>query len=276
MYCKRCGKELDDNARFCDRCGQSVRKKPNNSRGEHIEDNNSPERMDRREAMQNKKNKKVQQKQRIAKKNKKPAVIITLIVIILLLLVVTVIISYLFYGMHSTKGWLNKDESVALNSTINPFATEEPIVNPPTPVPKKNTASQDTEMEDGYNTFKIGAIEFHYPVSFTSKAVSGNVKLSLVEQNGGGTIEVVQEKSAESAAALMKKFAQTEKGEVTYSLAGDGWYCATLESNGIITHRKGLVLDNQYTYYEFKYSQGSSYTEKYKEYIEHMDETFTY
>ena len=28
MYCKNCGRQLKEGTRFCDRCGQSVRKKP--------------------------------------------------------------------------------------------------------------------------------------------------------------------------------------------------------------------------------------------------------
>lgn len=27
MYCKNCGRQLKEGTRFCDRCGQSVRKK---------------------------------------------------------------------------------------------------------------------------------------------------------------------------------------------------------------------------------------------------------
>ena len=29
MYCKKCGRKLDDDMRFCDRCGQSVRQSQN-------------------------------------------------------------------------------------------------------------------------------------------------------------------------------------------------------------------------------------------------------
>ena len=31
MYCKNCGRQLKEGTRFCDRCGQSVRKNNQNS-----------------------------------------------------------------------------------------------------------------------------------------------------------------------------------------------------------------------------------------------------
>ena len=34
MFCKKCGKEIDDNASFCINCGETVEKEVNNSNGQ--------------------------------------------------------------------------------------------------------------------------------------------------------------------------------------------------------------------------------------------------
>ena len=73
----------------------------------------------------------------------------------------------------------------------------------------------------------------------------------------------------------MKEYAQEMSGNTIYSLAGSGWYAITIEKNGIVYHRKSIIGDSVQTYYEFEYASDSASVEKYKTYINYIDEKFS-
>lgn len=59
MYCKNCGRQLKEGTRFCDRCGQSVRKNNQNSqttKRKEIEELKA-ERLNRKRRLQEKRGK---------------------------------------------------------------------------------------------------------------------------------------------------------------------------------------------------------------------------
>ena len=92
---------------------------------------------------------------------------------------------------------------------------------------------------------------------------------------GGATMTVTQSKSIGSAKELMKEYAQTTGGTISYSLAGNDWYGITITKNNIVYHRKCLLMANTLIYYDFQYDTGSVSAPEYETYINYIDEAFT-
>ena len=92
MYCKNCGRQLKEGTRFCDRCGQSVRKNNQNSqttKRKEIEELKA-ERLNRKRRLQEKEAKQARNK----KRRKSKGSVMIFIIVALLIAIVSVIIGY--------------------------------------------------------------------------------------------------------------------------------------------------------------------------------------
>lgn len=287
MYCKNCGRELKDGMRFCDRCGQSVRQGNKNERAAKREEIEAlkKERLNRKKKMAELEAKKaaekrLRRKQRRALSRNPKFIYITIAV---LLIIVSSVVSYIINTYNSnSKSWEAQDNSVALNSTAAPTiepsdtsATTAPIQ---TPLPTVTAETENTDVinADGYRVFKINEkMNFPYPTAFTKKAASDNVLLNLIDSTGGGSIVFKKDKAIGKATEMMKEYAQTLGGTISYSRAGDSWYGITVEKNNFVYHRKYLIAGNDALYYDFQYDKNSVSTAQYTEYITYMDTAFT-
>lgn len=273
MYCKNCGKYLEEGTRFCDRCGQSVRKNANSEqavRHQNIEELKE-ERLNRkkrlaemeaREAMKNKR------KQKRRKQNQRFA---AFMIIVVILAIVSVVAAYRFMRSSSniTEGG-NAAETQAPQST----QTTGGAVSNQTQSSQNPQSTQDTSAVNSgdYRVFEINNVMCPYPADFSKKAVSGNEKLSIVDSAGGGIMLISQEQNVnKTPAELMKDYASTIGVSPSYSLADKNSYAITTEKNNEIYHRKCIVSGNTAIYYDFQYSAMSSSRARYEQCVAYID-----
>lgn len=283
-YCKNCGRQLKDGARFCERCGKSVRqgRESENSKKQKQIEKLQKERLERkhrqerREAI-DKKRKEMRRQQR-AKHGRTFMCIFSVIAAVIIIAV----ISYRVTSKNSKNAdWLNNGGE-AVNTTavptMQPSITDAPV-NPV--APGENDAINSSAGKDDYKSFELAnGMKIPYPEVFDKDEVSGCEKLNLTDDFGGGATMVVcyDEYPGGTSSELMKKFASDSKGEITYSLAGSNWYGITMDNDGEISHRKYIIdSDNDVVvYYDFVYENDSDYAEDYEGYIEYIDSVFDY
>lgn len=252
MYCKNCGRQLKEGMRFCDRCGQSVRKNKqigqSTAKQREIEELKN-ERLNRKKRLAEKEAKQVRNK----KRKKKNGSGFVFFIVVLLIAIVSMIIGYNIFGGGSSKK-TPPSASPGVASTITPIKSPEVSKN-------------------GYATIKVGSVNCPYPATFHSNTTTGNEKLNITDAFGGATMIISQEAKMGEAKDLMAEYA-SECGSVSYSRAGNDWYSVTSESGGVITHRKCVVRNGLSVFYDFSYNSDSSSSEKYTEYIEYIDANF--
>lgn len=250
MYCKNCGRQLKEGTRFCDRCGQSVRKNTQTKRQE-IEELKT-ERLNRKKRLAEKEARQTQNK----KKRRSGSNTFVFIIVILLIAVLSVIIGYNMFS---------KNEPININagSTAAPGGTSAAAT------PQTSASS----LKSGYATITVGSVTCPYPSVFHTNTASGNEKLNLVDSLGGATMIVSQEGKTGVPKDLMLQYAE-ENGNVTYSRAGDDWYAITVESGDTINHRKCIIRNGLAVYYDFSYKSSTSSGSKYEEYIDYIDANF--
>ncbi len=253
MYCKNCGRHLKEGTRFCDRCGQSVRKSgagAASAKRREIEALQT-ERLNRKKRLEEKEAKRAQNK----KRKKSGGRAFGLAVVVLALAVLSVVLGYKIMSPSRST------DTIAATDT--PQASTAQLTE---------TASPD--MKTGYTSITIGSITCPYPSAFHSNTVSGNQKLNLTDALSGATLIVTQEGKSGSVNDLMREFARETGGEVSYSRAGSDWYALTAEAEGKIYHRKLALRNGIAVYYDFTYDASSTSAQKYEEYIEYIDANF--
>lgn len=271
MYCKRCGRKLDESSRFCDRCGKSVK-------------NNSAEKTRKKEIEELaqsriKRNKKLKEQENIKNPKKQGisdrSVIIIILIVIALILFASILITYNSWVKSSDNAlWRSQDGSVVINATPTP-EVKETNVNEPSSTPFTLTGNVN---EDGYSVHEFDGKKFMYPSVFKKSNTNEMVKLRLTDTEGEGVIELdVQNAVKSKAHDLMLKFAQDNpENEVISSRAGADWYIIDLENAGLLTHRKCVISNGLAISYNFTYNADSRYTQLYEQYIEYMDDSFNY
>lgn len=250
MYCKNCGKELPDNARFCDRCNMSVRKKE--GKLEAIEELKE-ERLARNKAKAIEARFKKIQKVKRRRRN----LVIGFVVFVILAGAVSVLSSYIFTRNSPTT--LTKVEEY--RQTQAPGSV------------KDQDSNDDKEVNsDGYISRTEYGVEFAYPRSFAESGVTGK---TFKDTNGDGSI-TIEKKTAESGAVeLMEEYRNNIKNaKVKDSLASASGYSITLTADDIVYHKKAAIADGAEVSYEMTYPTSSVHTQEYEKYIEYMDEHF--
>ena len=255
QYCKNCGRQLKDGMRFCDRCGQSVRKAQESGQtARHREIRElQEERLNRKKHLEEKERKQQRIKEKRRKNNNG-----CLFVGIIVLIVVACLSVYIGHRLGQS--------SSSTNNTDNPsmLATSEPTVTP------------GTAAVGDYKELVVGNIRCPYPSSFkTSGTVSGDVKLSVSDSLGGAKMVIAQEARTEGPMELAKEYiAQIGAGAQDTMKKGDDWYSVTASVNGTVDHRKCIVRKGLAVYYDFEYSESSGSAATYEGYIEEIDKNF--
>ena len=249
MYCKNCGKELPDDARFCDKCNMSVRKKE--GKMDMIEELKE-ERLARQKAHEIearlKKIKKVKRKRYRA-----------VVLVVLGIVAVWGIIVCVSYGINWEKDSPLKGENVELNPTPEATATAEPTKRP---------------EDKKYITVAVGeGINVAYPKTFNqSEVAEGDIVASYSDRTA--TIIIDTENAILTPNDLMDKYYQSVLNAVVdASSATDDGYTITVTAGTKKHHKKCLLKDGEAISYEIIYPADSA--EEYEKYIEYMDEKFT-
>lgn len=280
MYCKKCGRKLEDGMRFCDRCGQSVRQNQQSGQEARLKEikNLKNERLNRKQKLLEKEQKKNAKRNVNSKK-------INLLAVVFIILFCILIIAVIAYNITINKSenapWRTSDGSVELNATAipseSPVPTNEAGVAV-TSIPTSTAYAITAEINpDGYREYKCsGGAIFPYPANFVQQNTGGSSRLSVYDQSGGASITLSETGPvSKEARDLMSEYAQTQEGEISYSRAGDGWYIIETANRDLINHRKCIIINNIAISYDFSYSSSSASADLYEQQISYMDEHFS-
>ncbi len=260
QYCKNCGRQLKDGMRFCDRCGQSVRKSQESDQSARHKEIRElrEERLNRKKRLAEK-----EERQRTAREKRRKSHGRRVFIYILALLLITaasVLVGYFYFsgksgGTDNATGGVN----VPATETSSPVQTETPTQN------------------GEYAEITVGNVRCPYPSSFHSITASGNEKMNLTDPLGGAKMVIAQEVAEGTLTELAKDYLSqigaTSATEMK-SNESESSYTVTAEVNGTVYHRKCVVRSNLAVYYDFEYSASSGSAATYGKYIAEIDARF--
>ena len=247
QYCKNCGRQLKDGMRFCDRCGQSVRKSQESDQSARQKEINElrQERLNRKKRLAEK-----EERQQIAREKRRKSHGRRALIYILAILLITaasVLVGYFYFSGKS--GGSANDVTGGMN------------------VPTATTSAELT----------VGSVRCPYPAAFHSGSASGNIKMNLTDPLGGAKMIIAQEVTDGSLAELAKDYLSqigaTSATEMK-SNESESSYTVTAEVNGTVYHRKCVVRNKLAVYYDFEYSASSGSASAYAKYTETIDPRF--
>lgn len=253
MYCKKCGKKLPEDARFCDRCNTSVRKKE--GRRAQIE-NLKEERLARKKAQV------IEERLKNIKRARRRRYITTVYIIagVLVLGGTSVLISY------------------CANSRENAFITEEEFATQtpaPTVTPDATGVIEGVNNSEGYIEVAVQNSVFAYPQTFTAGKNPDGKLLVLNDSDGDAKLTFSKEVTSLDSIALMEKYRNgIENAKAKDSLASSSGYSITVEAGDMIYHKKSYVSNGAELYYEIVYPTSSLKATDYENTIKYMDEFF--
>lgn len=256
MYCKNCGKKLPNDARFCDRCNTSVRKKEGKM---DVIEELKEERLARRKA------KAIEERLKSIKKVKRRRykALVVFIIVVVCVGGASAIVSF-----------------VVNDSKDSPFTQEPEYAATPTPgkaTEQTQTAASEMPVSDEYETVSIANGNVAYPKVFVK--YSGNKKslLALKTEDGECTIVVNKATTSLTAKELMGNYRDgIANSKAVYSLASASGYTISLTAENVTYHKKSYVKDGAEFYYEMSYPSDSGKAAEYEGYIEYMDSHFIY
>lgn len=254
MFCKNCGKRLPDDARFCDRCNTSVRKK--GGKADRIK------KLKEERIARNKANTIETRLKNIKKiRRRKYQYGIGVAVLVVVLGALSIYGSYIFNSRDNKV--IGEEE----------FQTQTP---PPTEMPTQTGEPEGVENSDGYIEVSVANASFAYPAEFkATKNPEGKVML-VKDESGGGVIVLSKEVTSLDAKGLMEKYRNgIENAKAKESLASNTGYSITVETHDMIYHKKSYVSDGTELFYELSYPINSAKALDYEAYIDYMDEHFT-
>lgn len=288
MYCKKCGRKLRNEARFCDYCGQSTKETRTQSTLKTSGTRTQSSSKTRSDYEKNKKQRQLERER--VQKNRRTAFFLLLIAI-----VAAAVLGFASYNMTKTE--LDKEKQGA-EETLKPESTEKTVkkenegledeaeetTSENTPKPTEVTEKAEEKNDKYYETVakscnlyrddRMDNIRCPYPENFQqgSKA-NKNTVISLVDPLNDGSMMICAETvgAGKSASVLMKNYAAGIGGSIKTSRAGDGWYEISFERNNKLNHRKAVIIDGLCVYYDFSYDVDSSEASSYQEYIEYID-----
>lgn len=259
MYCKNCGKRLPDNARFCDRCNMSVRKK--DGKLDRIAELKE-ERLARRKAQaieeRHKKIKKIKSERR-----KRFGMIV---IGVLLLGVISGAAAYIVYMNGARTDEI--EEAPVITDSPKPTESATAVVvgeGIETAAPSVNVPNRD-----GYIECSLSGRDFCYPVMFVEADKEADELYSLADSSSSGKIRAGITRTDKTAKTLMKEHARN----VTDSRATENSYYLNELNGSHVYHRAGYIADGTEYYYELTYLASDGKKQEYDAYIEYMDAYF--
>ena len=196
-----------------------------------------------------------------------------IVMVALAILAVPAIISYNVFTSNSEDAlWRTQDGSMMVNQTETPSPKPTQKTDSSTPY----TVTENTN-EDGYKEFEFDGKVFLYPSTFIKGNSGGESRLRVVDSSGDGTIDLKVDMASDKPQKLMMEYAKSDgANDVKSSRAGDDWYNINIQTDTDIIHRKCVVVGGEAMSYTFTYPKNSKYASLYEQYIEYMDEKFSY
>lgn len=273
QYCKNCGRQLKEGKRFCDRCGTSVRQSSNSegAKKQRQIEKLQRERLERKKRQEELDAIEKRKKARRQEKRKKQNKIIVLVAACVAVMVVVAVISFIATTLSSKDElWKSNVPIGGLSSdvvpTMQPSVTVEPATAPP------------PSEKDNYSTYELSnGMRFSYPKNFTEENPEDDEELYFVDDNGAEIRVYMIEYPGGAADSLMKRFADSEVGKVTSSLAGSDWYLVTIQDDDIVKNRKYIIdRENDLSvYYDFEFDSSTSAADEYEDNMDYISENFT-
>lgn len=257
MKCKRCGKEVNDGARFCENCGASVHKKSEK----------------RNEAL--------------PKRTNTLVVVLLCVLIGIMIFVAAAVGAYMFMGNESSilkESYDKRDkaaaEVTAVPATVEPVRTEKSdnTFRPTAKPISKETENDKHIAEPTYKVYSDTEMGFScaYPTHFekyndntregryTLQTSDKSVSLRICAENNDADITLAQS---------MSMFKTKNPGDIEYSKTGNTYYAIRINDNGICRYRY-LVSKNEKLYW-FDFNYPEEYRDIYEKYIDHIYRSFT-
>lgn len=286
--CRRCGKKLPNDARICAYCGlklttQQVNTKKTTAKKQSTGRQSAP----KRDSYDRYRKQKMQQE--IKKKRRRKRIRLLIFWLILL-----AIAGAVFGGMYANKHYssiLNPSAEPAEEVHNNGAETEkstdteadeasasEPTKEPEaTPEATSKAQTLDEKVEsNGCVVYEDSSYDFKcaYPADFVEGTLkTNNTRASFKDENGGAEMLINFEKTGKSDTAekLLEEYLNKIGVDPDVDNSGDNFYSVTFTRGGRINHRKAIISDGKYIYYDFMYDQGSDSKAVYEDYIDFID-----
>lgn len=260
MKCKRCGKEINKNAKFCENCGARIQE--TSSAGHSKSKKTEP------------------------KRNNTLMVVLLCILIGIMIFVAAAVGAYMFMdnGSSVLKESYDKRDKAAAEITAAP-ATAEPAANTEkpdnTPKPTAKPVSNETENHIAEPTYKIYSdtemgFSCAYPTHFekyNDNTDEGRYTLQTSDKSVSLRICAEKNDADITLAQSMSMFKTKNPGDIEYSKTGNTYYAIRINDNGICRYRY-LVSKNEKLYW-FDFNYPEEYRDIYEGYIDHIYRSFT-
>lgn len=304
MYCKKCGRQLRQGAKFCDHCGSSTKgMTETNSSGKSTgSKSGNSEQYDRNRSRYERNKKRRELERQKARKSRRTALLFILVAII-----IAVVLGFITYNMmkpkkkadpnlleNTTSGqsFLNNEDDepqVEIDGEEEDEEEPEPTQTPtpkPTKEPEKTEEEKEKELEEHFSDIegefniykhdKLGDIKCPYPKTFEDGSqANANTVYSLMDFENDGTMLICAEKvgKSKSAAMMMDDYESGlgDKAKVLNSTSDDNGYEISYERNKRVNYRKAIIVDGICVYYDFSYDYDSQEKSRYDEYIEYIN-----
>ena len=284
MYCKNCGRKLEDTARFCDRCGQMAGTVPPRQKPQGRQDTDNAGRNNKRFESQGRDSyseyrKKKMQNDLDAKRRKKKT---RILVIWVAIITIVAAVGGGIFANRQTKSQLEAEKAKKTGVTPTETATEqadESSSEEPEETSENKQSAEKSETADNpdVEVYRDSMYDFKCPCpSYFEQGTlaNNNTRLSLSDPDGDGKMLICCEKISgnQSPAVLMREYVNGIGVEPDFNRAGTNWYAVTFTRNSKTNHRKAIIIDNStYMYYDFSYNSASDNKSKYEEFIEYAD-----
>ena len=248
MYCKNCGKELPDNARFCDKCNMSVRKEK--GKMDMIEELKE-ERLARQKAHE------IEDRLKKIKRIKRKRYNAIILIVLGVIAIWGAIVGLTYYNNMANSKF--KDAEPELQETQRPNST-----------PK---TTQEV-IDENYTSITLEGMHIVYPKTFDeTEVVDGDCIASFSDDSA--KIIIDREAAILTPNELMDAYYRTILNAVIdndASLATNDGYSVTITSGIRIYHKKAIIKNGEVLSYEIIYPKDEA--KKYEEYTKYMDEHF--
>ncbi len=145
-----------------------------------------------------------------------------------------------------------------------PESTSEPSQEPEkTEKPSsKSETLEEKAANSGCAVYEDASYEFKcaYPADFVEGTLkNNNTRVSYKDENGGAEMLINFEKisKSETAEKLMEDYISKIGVDPDVDNCGDNFFSVTFTRGGRINHRKAIIFDDKYIYYDFMYDHGS-------------------
>ena len=254
MRCKRCGKEINEGAKFCENCGAPINEGA--------------------------------AKQETPKRGNTLVIVLLCILIGIMMFVAAAVGAYMFMDNESSvlkESYDKRDKAAAeitsIPATAVPITTEEPYNTPkPTAKPMLNETESGHIAEPTYKVYSDTEMGFScaYPTHFekyNDNTSAGRYTLQTPDKSVSLRICAEDNDADITLAQSMLMFKAKNLGDIEYSKTGNTYYAIRINNNGICRYRYLVSKNRKLYWFDFNYPE--EYRDIYENYIDHIYRSFT-